>query len=103
MELIYILIPTTILVFSGLLISLQGSELVCAGKLLSSDLRLVLEKTPALDNFIFVIAQVVSLAVLLSNLVHISNHIVISLDILYLASLLLLVLFQILKDSLIAS
>lgn len=58
-----------------------------------------LQSTPALDSFfIFVLQGILFVSAILCTLQQVSNHIILTLDILYILSLILLSLYHIFKD-----
>lgn len=65
-----------------------------------NDFYCFLEKTPALDAFLsFIIQSVLVSAAAICAFQQVSNHIILSLDILYFISLLMLILFHNLKEA----
>jgi hypothetical protein len=64
------------------------------------DIGWALDRTPALDAFLMFVLQAVLVTSTVTALFHhVSNHIIQSLDILYLASLLLLVMYHTRKEA----
>jgi hypothetical protein len=77
-----------------------GAALKHSGAYLSDELGWMLARTPALDALImFILGIAFAVAAAACALVQVSNHIILSLDILYLLSMLLLVLYHTLKES----
>jgi hypothetical protein len=77
-----------------------GAALRHSGSYLSDELGWMLARTPALDAFImFVIGIAIVVTAVLCALMQVSNHIILSLDILYLMSMLMLILFHTFKES----
>lgn len=71
-----------------------------AGFSMLSELCWLLPKTPALDTFLLFVLQAVLVAsVVVSTLARMSNHGVLTLDILYYLSVLMLILFHRRKES----
>jgi hypothetical protein len=65
-----------------------------------NDFYCFLEKTPAQDSFLmFIIQSVLVSAAAICSFKQISNHIILSLDILYFISLLMIILFHNLKEA----
>lgn len=76
-----------------------GAALRHSGSYLSDELGWMLAETPALDSFLmFAIGTAIAVTAAASALLQVSNHIILSLDILYLLSLLLLILFHTFKE-----
>lgn len=94
------LIPVFIAGLLAFLAYCLGKSLPTMGSGVFKEIGWVLDRTPALDAFLMFVLQAVlvtSAAVALFQ--RVSNHVVQSLDILYLASLLLLVLYHTRKDT----
>lgn len=95
------LLPAVIAVFIGLMWYLIAATLkkgLITG--MPSELKWIVEITPALYSYVFFIAlSYVCLLIVVSSLRHVSNHIIISLDIIYLFSIMIPILFHSIKDS----
>ena len=77
-----------------------GAALRHSGSYLSEELGWMLARTPALDAFlVFVIGIAFATAAAVCAFAQVSNHIILTLDILYLLSMLLLILFHNLKEA----
>ncbi|MDP4091959.1 MAG: hypothetical protein Q8920_01205 [Bacillota bacterium] len=66
---------------------------------LNVDLKFAIEKSAALYSFLTYVLKAAACTVLLSSVMHISRHAVISLDIVFLFASLILILFHTIKDS----
>lgn len=76
-----------------------GAALKYSGSYLSRELGWMLDRTPALDAFLlFVIGAAIAAAAVVCTLRQVSNHLLLSLDILYFLSMLLLILLHTFKE-----
>lgn len=91
------------IIISGMIMFLL---LLCAARIPSSSYRIgsawdiswMLPETPARDEFnLFVLQAVMISAILICSLIQVSNHIILSMDILYILSLAMLFLYHTLK------
>src|SRR5690242_17151634 len=100
LQLVLQLIPVFISGFIIYLTYLLSKTLRIAGLGVLLDLCCLPVRAPALDTFLMFVMQAVSIAsMVICTLCHVSNHIVISLDIIYFLSILILVLYHTLKES----
>lgn len=94
------LVPVLLTGLIAYLLFRLGVALRHSGSYLSDELGWMLARTPALDAFImFVIGIAIVVTAVLCALMQVSNHIILSLDILYLMSMLMLILFHTFKES----
>lgn len=91
------LLPAAIAGIMGYLIYLTA--VVILGRALPVDLQWVMEKTPALDAFLLFIFHTVILTSINCFINNLSNHVILSLDIVYFFSVLMLIMFHILSVS----
>lgn len=100
LQLISQLVPVLLTGLIAYLVFRLGTVLKHTGSYLSEELGWMLARTPAVDAFLmFIIGIAIAVASTISILMQVSNHIILSLDILYLMSLLLLILFHTFKES----
>lgn len=100
LQLISQLVPVLLTGIIAYLIFRLGAALKHSGSYLSEELGWMLDRTPVVDAFLmFIIGIAIAVALTVSTLMQVSNHIILSLDILYLMSLLLLILFHTFKES----
>jgi hypothetical protein len=93
------LIPVLMAGFIAYLLFKLGAALKYSGTYLSDELGWMLPRTPALDAFLmFVIGAAIVVTAAACALMQVSNHIILSLDILFFLSMLLLILFHTFKE-----
>lgn len=93
------LIPVLLTGLIAYLLFRLGAALKFSGSYLSRELGWMLDRTPALDAFLmFVIGAAIAAATVVCALRQVSNHLLLSLDILYFLSMLLLILFHTFKE-----
>lgn len=85
-------------IFSAIAACTQFASVQLSGRRFSSELKWILEETPALNSLLAIMAQSAVFVVLISGLESISNHIIISLDIIYFFTLLILIYLHIIKN-----
>lgn len=100
MQCIFLILPIVSSCFIGaLLLCCFASAAYRLHGNVPSDLKWVLYKAASLDAFLVCIVTIIILSsILASSLNHISNHIILSLDILFLFSSLILILFHTIKQ-----
>lgn len=100
MQYVFLILPIVLTCFIGaLLLYCFANAAYRLGGNLPGDLKWVLEKAASLDAFLVCIVTIIIISgILASSLNHISNHIILSLDILFLFSSLILILFHKIKQ-----
>ena len=94
------LVPVLLAGIIAYLMFRLGAALKHSGSYLSDELGWMLDRTPAIDAFLmFIIGIAIAVTTITCALMQVSNHIILSLDILYLLSMLLLILFHTFKES----
>ena len=94
------LIPVLFTGFLAFLVYTLGTAVKFSGIDALGGLSWMLPNTPALNEFLaFVLQAVIAVAALVCTLLQVSNHIILSLDILYLFSLSMLVMYHTIKQS----
>lgn len=94
------LIPAVFIGFLAFVGYSLGTALRYSGTGAFGDLSWMLPNAPALNEFFVLVLQtVIAASALICVLLQVSNHIIISLDILYLLSILMLVLYHMRKEA----
>lgn len=100
LQLLAQIVPVLLTGLIAYLLFRLGAAMKHSGSYLSYELGWMLARTPALDAFLmFIIGTGIVATTAACALMQVSNHIILSLDILYLLSILLLILFHTLKES----
>jgi len=93
------LIPAVITGFLVYLLYILSTTLKYTGMQGCCDLRWLLTQTPAFNAFLaFAVQAVMAVITVLYSLKHVSNHIIMSFDIICILSLLMLILYHTLKE-----
>ncbi len=99
-QIIIQLIPVIFIGVLAFVVYSLGTAMKYYGTGALGDLSWMLPNTPALNEFFVLVLQVAIVAsTLVYALLQVSNHIIISLDIIYFLSLSMLVLYHILKET----